>query len=89
MSEISHIRDFSAQVSQFFFLAYFTALPLITTVWVEISEKSYLCDFSAQVLQIVISTFLTVLRLLRKYDLKYQQTQISAISVHKWHKSFS
>ena len=46
------------------FLACLTALPLITTVWVEISENSYLRDFSAQVSQIVFLAYLTVLRLI-------------------------
>ena len=50
MSENSYLRDCSYQVSQIFFLAYLTALPHITTVWVEISENSYLCNCSAQVL---------------------------------------
>ena len=53
MSENSYLRIFSAQVSQIIFLAYLTTLPLIYTVWVEISENLYLCDFSAQVSQIV------------------------------------
>ena len=66
MTEKSYLRDFSAQLSQILFLASLTALPLITTVWVEISENSYLCDFSAQVLQTVISVSLTVLRLFTK-----------------------
>ena len=54
MSDNSYFRDFSAQVSQIVFLAYLTVLPLITTVWHEISENSYLRAFSAQVSQIVI-----------------------------------
>ena len=49
MSEISYLRDFSAQVSQIVFLPYFTVLRLITTVWPEMSENSYLRHFSAQV----------------------------------------
>ena len=44
MSENSYLRHFSAQVSQIVFLAYLTALPHITTVWVEISENSNLRD---------------------------------------------
>ena len=52
MSENSYLRDFSAQVSQIFFLAYLTVLRLITAVWVETSENSYLRDFSAQVSRI-------------------------------------
>ena len=90
MSENSYLRHFSAQVSQIVFLAYLTALPLITTVWVEISENSHLRDFRAQVWQIVFLACLTIfIGLLQIYDLKYQKSHISAISVHKYHKSFS
>ena len=39
MSENSYLSLFSAQVSQFLFLPYFTVLRLITTVWPEMSEK--------------------------------------------------
>ena len=53
MTENTYLRDFSAQVSQIFFLPYLTVLRLITTVWHEMSENSYLRDFSAQVSQIV------------------------------------
>ena len=53
------------------------------------SENSYLQKFSAQVSQIVFVANLTVLRLLQLYDLKCQKTHISAISVHKYHKSCS
>ena len=53
------------------------------------SENSYLRDFSAQVSQIVLLAYLTVLGLLQLYDMKYQKTHISAISVHKYHISFS
>ena len=49
MSEKSNLRHSSAQVSQIVFLAYLTALPLFTTVWVEISDNSYLRNFTAQV----------------------------------------
>ena len=64
MSEKSYLCDFSAQVSQKFFLAYLTVLRIITTIWPEISETSYLRDFSAQVPQIVFLAYLTVLRLI-------------------------
>ena len=53
------------------------------------SKNSYLRDFSAQVSQIVFLAYLTALRLLQLYDLKCQKTDIFAISVHKYHKSFS
>ena len=49
MSENSYLRYFSAQLSQFIFLAYLTILRLITTVWPEMSETSYLHHFSPQV----------------------------------------
>ena len=49
MSENSYLRYFSAQVSQMVFLAYFTVLWFITTIWVEIAENSSLLHFSAQV----------------------------------------
>ena len=64
MSENSSLRDFSAQVSQIVFLAYFTVLRLITTVCPEMPENSYLRHSSAQVSQIVFSAYLTVLRLI-------------------------
>ena len=86
MSENSYLGDFSAKLSQIVFLAYLTALPLITTVWIELSENSNLCDISAQVWQLVFLAYFNGLRL---YDLKCQKTHISAISVHKYHQSFS
>ena len=46
MSENSHLRDLSAQVSQIVFIAYLTVLRLITTVLIDISENRYLSDFS-------------------------------------------
>ena len=56
----------------------------------KLSENSYLRHFSAQVSQIVFLAYLTVLHgLLQLYDLKCQKTHISAISVHKYHKSCS
>ena len=64
MSEISYLRDISANVSQSVFLDYLTVLRLITTLWPEISENSYFRDFNAQVSQIVFLAYLTVLRLL-------------------------
>ena len=64
ISETSHLRDLSAQVSQIVFLAYLTVLRLITTVWPEMSENSYLRYFSAKVSQIVFLAYLTVLRLI-------------------------
>ena len=89
IEEHSYLRDFSAQVSQTVFLAYLTVSRDITTVWLELSENSYLRDFSAQVSQIVFLAYLTVLGLLQLYDMKCQKTHISAISVHKYHNSFS
>ena len=53
------------------------------------SENSYIRDFSAQVSQIVFFAYLTVYGLLQLYDVKYQKTDNSTISVHKYHKSFS
>ena len=89
MSENSFLRQLSAQVSQSVFLAYLTVLRLITIVWPEMSENSYIRDFSAQVSQIVFLVYLTVLRLFQLFDLKCQKTNISALSVHKYHKAFS
>ena len=54
MLEDSDLHDFSAQISQIFFLASLTVLRLITTVWPEMSENSLLHDFSAQVSQLVL-----------------------------------
>ena len=53
------------------------------------SENSYLRHFSAQVSQIVFLLIWPFYALLQLYDLKCQKTHISAISVHKYHKSFS
>ena len=51
------------------------------------SENSYLRHFSAQVSQSIFLAYWTVLRFITTYDLKCQKTHISAISVHKYHKS--
>ena len=54
------------------------------------SENSSLSDFSAQVSQIVFLSLVDrFYSLLQLYDLKRQKSHISAISVHKYHKSFS
>ena len=89
MSQNSYLHHFTAQVSQIVFFAYLTVLRLITTVWPEMSENSYICDFNSQVSQIVFLTYLTVLRLITHYNWNCQKTDISAISVHKYHKSCS
>ena len=60
MSENSYSREFSAQVSQILFLADFTDLRLITSVWARLSENLYLWQFCAQVSQIVFLAALTV-----------------------------
>ena len=88
MSENSNLRHFNAQVSQIVFLPFMTVLKLITTVWPDISENSYLCFFTAQVTQIVFLRWLFY-DLFQLYDLKCQKTHISAISMHKYHKSCS
>ena len=88
MSENSYICNFSAQVSQNVFLTYLTVLRLITTVWLEMSENWSLHHFSAQVSQIVFFAYWKVYGFLQLYDLKIQKTYISAISVHKYHKSW-
>ena len=54
------------------------------------SENSYLRDLSAQVSQIpFLSLFDRFTAYYNGIDLKCQKTRISAISVHKYHKSFS
>ena len=53
------------------------------------SENSYLRHFSAQVSQIVYIAYRPFYVLLQLYDLKCQKTHIFAISVHKYHKSFT
>ena len=88
MSENSYLRHFNAQVSQIVFLPYLNVLRLITTVWPEMSENSYICDFNAQVSQIVFITW-PFYGLLQHYNWICQKTDISAISVHKYHKSCS
>ena len=87
MSENSYLLQFSEQVLQIVFLAYLTVLRLFRIVWPEMSENSYLRFFSAQVSQIVFLAYLTVSGLLILYNLKCQKIHISAISVHKYHKS--
>ena len=52
------------------------------------SENSYICDFNAQVSQIVFITW-PFYGLLQHYNWICQKTDISAISVHKYHKSCS
>ena len=52
-------------------------------------ENLYLHPFSAQVLQIVFLTDMTVLHLITMIYLKFNKTHISAISLHKYHKSCS
>ena len=89
MWENSYLHHFIPQVSQIVFFAYLTVLKLITTLWPEMSKNSYLRDLSAQVLQSVFLAYLTVLLVLHLYDLKCRKTHISAISVHKFHKSCS
>ena len=62
MSQNSYLREFCAQVSQIVFLADFTVLRLITTVWAKLSQNSYLHEFCAKVSQIVFLADLTVLQ---------------------------
>ena len=95
----NHLREFSAQASQIVFLAYLTVLRLLRTVWAEMSENSYLREFSAKVSQVPFLAFLTDLRLINSveaemsenfipfYGWLQRKTHISAISVHKYHKS--
>ena len=52
------------------------------------SENWSLHHFSAQVSQIVFFAYLKVYGFFQLYDLKIQKTYISAISVHKYHKSW-
>ena len=52
-------------------------------------ENLYLHPFSAQVLQIVFLTDMTVLHLITMNYLKFNNTHISAIWLHKYHKSCS
>ena len=53
------------------------------------SENSYLHHFTAQVSQIVFLTDMTVLHLITMNYLKFNKTHISAIALHKYHKSCS
>ena len=87
MSKNSYLSSYNAQVSQNVFLDYLIVLPLITTLWVGISEISYLCGFNAQVSQIVFSAYLTVLRLITTVWPEMSENSIFAISVNKNHKS--
>ena len=89
MSQNSYLHHFTTQVSQIDFLRYLTVLRLITTAWPEMSENSYICDFNSQLSQIVFLTYLNVLRLITHYNWNCQKTDISTISVHKYHKSCS
>ena len=98
MSEKSYLRDFSAQVSQSLFLAYLTALPLFKTVWVEISENLLLLRFQCtSITNRVLSLFdrFTACYYSMTWNdrklisPRFQKTRISAVSVHKYHNSFS
>ena len=89
MSENSYLLQFSAQVPQIVFSIYLTALPLITTLCVEISESSYLRDFSAQVSQLIFLDYLTVLRLFRIVRPEMSENLNFRHLVHKYHKSCS
>ena len=90
MSENSYLHHLSAQVSQIVFLAYLTVLRLITTVWPEMSENSYLLPFQRiSITNRVLNLFDRFTTYYNLYDLKCQKTHISAISVHKYHKSCS
>ena len=54
------------------------------------SENLYYHHFSLQVSQIVFLTYMTVLHLIIEMNyLKFNKTHISAISLHKYHKSCS
>ena len=57
-SEISYLREFSAQKRQIVLSAHLTVLRIITTVWAKISKISYLREFKAQVSQMVFSDLL-------------------------------
>ena len=88
MWENSFLHYFSAQVSQFVFLAYLTVLRLFTTVWPEISENSYLHDFSAQVPH---KAFFSLFHRFTTYyncmTWNVGRVIIFDNSVHKYHKS--
>ena len=61
----THLREFSAQVSQILFLAELTVLRLITSVKEKMSQDLYVREFCAQVSEIVFHADLTVLSLIR------------------------
>ena len=83
-------RDFSAQVSQIVFLAYFNGLRLITTVWPEMLQKLISPPFQCtNITNHYFRLFDRFTSLLQLYELKSQKTGISVISVHKYHKSCS
>ena len=84
-----YLRNFSAQLSQIVFLAFLNGLRLITNVWPEKSENWCFREFSAHYHKSCSSVFWPFYGLLKLYDLKCQKAHISAISVHKYHKSFS
>ena len=84
MSEISHLREFCAQISQIVFLADLTVLRLFTTVWAKMSQNSYLHEFCAHVTQIVFLADMTVLYgLLQLYEWNCHKTHIFRSFVHK------
>ena len=89
MSENSYLRNISAHVSQIVFLAYLTVLRLFRIVRPEMSENLYLRPLVHKYhnwCSLLIWPFYGYSEL---YDLKFHKTHISAISVHKYHKSCS
>ena len=90
LSQNSFLNEFCTQVSQIVFLADLIVLRIFTTVTAKMSQNSNLREFCAQVSQIVFLADLNVFYgLLELYEQKNHKTQISASSVHKYHKSCS
>ena len=90
-SEISYLREFSAQKRQIVLSAHLTVLRIITTVWAKTSKISYLREFKAQVSQSKctnISVLSSYDRFTAYYNCMSYKVQKSHISVwvHKYHK---
>ena len=90
MSENSYICDFNAQVSQIVFLTYLTVFTAFYNIITGIVRKLISPPFQCtSITNRVLSFIWPFYGLLQLYDLKCQKTDLSTISVHKYHKSCS
>ena len=90
MSENSYLRDFSAQVSQIFFLSLFDRFTAYYNCmsWniKKLVSSRFQCTSITNRFLSLFDRFTACYNCMTWND---QKTHISAISVHKYHKSFS